>query len=230
MSGLRKELRDMALAVVPIVVAVLVLQFAVIRMPAATLIRFLVGAVMVIVGLALFLQGVKIGLLPMGSAIGSRLPEFGSVTVVMGATFVISFVITVAEPDVRVLAQQVDFVSAGQISKSVLVLSVALGVAIFTALAMLRLLLKVPVAYLIAGGYLVILVLSFFTPRGFVPISLDAGGVTTGPMTVPFILSLGIGFSTVLRGGTSFADRFGFIGLASIGPIISVMVLGMVFA
>lgn len=229
MNGLRGELKEMALAVVPISVAVLVLQFTFIRMPAETLVRFLAGAVMVIVGLALFLQGVKIGLLPVGSNIGSRLAEYGNVALLLGAAFVISFVVTVAEPDVRVLSQQVDSVSDGHIDKGILIVSVALGVAIFTALAMLRLLLRVPLAYLVAGGYLVILVLSFFAPRGFVPIAMDSGGVTTGPMTVPFLISLGIGFSTVLGGRKSFAERFGFIGLASIGPIISVMILGVAF-
>lgn len=228
MNGFGKELKEITGAVIPIVLVVVVLQFTVLHMPTGTLGRFLAGAVLVVLGLAVFLQGVKIGLLPLGSAIGSKLPELGSVVLALGIAFVISFVATVAEPDVRVLSGQVELVSAGEISRTTLVLSVSFGVAVFTALAMLRILLKVPMVYLLAGGYGVVLILSFFTPSSFLSLSLDAGSVTTGTMSVPFILSLGVGFSTVL-GGRSFADKFGFIGLASIGPIISLMVLGMAY-
>jgi len=141
----------------------------------------------------------------------------------------ILFAVTVAEPDVRVLALQVDMVSGGQIPGSLLVLTVALGVGIFVALALLRIVLNVPITYLLAGGYGVVIVLSLFTPATFVPVAFDAGGVTTGPMTVPFILAIGLGTASVLRGRSNLADGFGLVGLASIGPIIGMMVLGLVF-
>ena len=102
--------------------------------------------------------------------------------------------------------------------------------AFFVAMAMLRILLGFPIAYLMAAGYIIIIILSFFTPVEFVPVAFDSGGVTTGPMTVPIILALGLGFSSVLAGKSAMSDGFGLIGLASIGPVIGVMVMGMVLS
>jgi hypothetical protein len=174
------------------------------------------------------LMGVRIGLLPVGEAIGSSLVARGSVVILLGASFVLSFAVTVAEPDVRVLAYQVDLASQGRIGTGVLITAVALGVALFVALALLRILLGVPMAYLLAAGYGIVLILTLFTPPHFVAISFDAGGVTTGPMAVPFILALGIGTTSVLGGKSALGDGFGLVGLASIGPIIGVMLLGVI--
>nr|WP_243138068.1 DUF1538 domain-containing protein [Heliorestis acidaminivorans] len=129
----------------------------------------------------------------------------------------------------RILASQVEFASDGEISKTILITMVAMGVAFFVGLAMLRIVLGIPIAYILATGYAVVLLLSFFTPENFVPIAFDAGGVTTGPMTVPFILSLGLGTVSVLGGKSSLSDGFGLVGLASIGPIIAVLLLGVMY-
>jgi hypothetical protein len=198
-------------------------------MPWIVFARFLIGALMVMAGLLLFLQGVKIGLLPMGEAVGSELPKRGSIAFLLFFAFLLGFAVTVAEPDVRVLAHQVDFVSHGMVGSNLLIFTVAVGVALFVAMAMLRIVLKVPITWLLAGGYLLILLLSFITPASFVPIAFDAGGVTTGPVTVPFILALGLGTVAVMGGRSSFADGFGLVGLASIGPVIGVMLLGMFY-
>jgi hypothetical protein len=228
-TGFRKITGEVVRAVLPVILAVTVLQFTVVFMPAVTFVRFLVGGVMVVVGLVFFLQGVKVGLLPVGEAIGSKLPEKGSMVLLLGTAFVMSFAVTAAEPDVRVLAHQVKVVSDGQIPSIILILMVALGVGVFMVFAILRMLFRVPIAYLLLGGYLLVFLLSFVTPSRFVPIAFDGGGVTTGPMTVPFILAFGIGVGAVLGGQKSFAESFGFIGIASIGPIISVMLLGVLF-
>ncbi len=217
-------------AVVPITVVVILLQVFLISMPWIIFSRFLIGVVMVISGMFLFLQGVKIGLLPMGEAIGAELPKRGSMFFLLFFAFVLGFMVTLAEPDVWVLVGYVDSVSEGLVNRYILVASVALGVGIFVTLAMLRIVLNVPIAYLLAGGYILILVLSFFTPADFVPISFDAGGVTTGPVTVPFILALGLGVTAVLGGRSSINDGFGLIGLASIGPVLGVMVLGIIYS
>lgn len=217
-------------AVVPITVVVILLQVFLISMPWIIFSRFLIGVVMVISGMFLFLQGVKIGLLPMGEAIGAELPKRGSMLFLLFFAFVLGFMVTLAEPDVWVLVGYVDSVSEGLVNRYILVASVALGVGIFVTLAMLRIVLNVPIAYLLAGGYILILVLSFFTPADFVPISFDAGGVTTGPVTVPFILALGLGVTAVLGGRSSIHDGFGLIGLASIGPVLGVMVLGIIYS
>jgi hypothetical protein len=228
-SDFKENFKETTLAVLPVTVVVILLQIFLVSLPWVFFVRFLIGAAMVLAGLLLFLQGVKIGLLPMGEAVGSELPKHGSLIFLLFFAFILGFAVTVAEPDVRVLAHQVDFVSEGIVGRNLLILVVALGVAIFVALAMLRIVFHVPIAWLLAGGYLLILTLSFLTPDTFVPIAFDAGGVTTGPVTVPFILALGLGTVAVMGGRSSFADGFGLVGLASIGPVIGVMLLGMFY-
>lgn len=111
----------------------------------------------------------------------------------------------------------------------VLIYAVAIGVAIFVALAMLRIIFGIELKWLLLGGYAAVFILAAFTADDFVPISFDAGGVTTGPMTVPFILALGVGVTSVLRGKSSSSDSFGLVALASIGPILAVLVLGVIY-
>ena len=224
---MKEILHETLQAVLPLAALVLILQIAVLAMPFAVVVRFIIGAVMVMAGLLLFLKGVRLGLLPMGQAIGAELPKRVSFGILLVLAFALAFAATVAEPDVRVLAHQVDYVSGGDIGRSVLVLTVALGVGISVSLAMLRVILGIPIAWILGVGYAVVLILSIFVPPNFVPVAFDAGGVTTGPVTVPFILSLGIGVVSVLGGKSALADGFGIVGIASIGPVIGVMLLGI---
>lgn len=226
-----KEGREIFLEIVqatlPIILVVTFLQFLVLRMSPMIFVQFLIGALMVTLGLFLFLIGVRVGFLPVGEAVGSSLAERGSLVFLLAVAFILSFAVTVAEPDVRVLAYQVDLASGERIGAGILIGSVALGVGFFVALAMLRMITGIPIAYMLAAGYGLIVVLSFFTPPEFVAISFDSGGVTTGPMAVPFILALGIGTASALGGKSALRDGFGLIGLASIGPVIGVMLLGV---
>lgn len=220
---------DIAKTIGPLIVLVLALHFAFIKFPAEILARFLIGAFLVIIGLNLFLKGIKIGLLPLGEMIGSEIPKKGSVSIILIMGFVLGLSVTVAEPDVRVLATQVDFVSNGQINKNTLIIVIGLGIGIFLLVSLWRILKNIPIIYFLFAGYLIILVLSFFTPKQFIPVSFDAGGVTTGPVTVPFIMALGIGITSVLGGKSRLSDGFGLIGIASIGPVITVMILGVIY-
>ncbi|GGK11392.1 hypothetical protein GCM10010965_00340 [Caldalkalibacillus thermarum] len=229
MQNVKDTFSEVVYAVLPLTVVIIILQFTLIWLPWELFVQFLIGAVMVTLGLALFLLGVHIGLLPVGEAIGAALPQTRRVPLIVFFGFLLGFVVTVAEPDVRVLAMQVDLVSNGEISSRVLIYSVALGVGLFVGLAMLRTILGIPLSYLLAGGYSLVFVLAAFTPPQFIPISFDAGGVTTGPMTVPFILALGVGVASVLGGKSSTADGFGLVALASIGPILAVMLLGVMY-
>ena len=229
MSDARETVREVVFAVLPVTLVVVFLQLTVIRMPFADFFQFLIGVAFVMLGLIMFLVGVHIGLLPVGELIGATLPRTGKVWLVLFFGFLLGFVVTVAEPDVRVLATQVELVSEGQIGKNILIYAVALGVAIFVGLAMLRIIYNISLTYILVGGYSAVLLLAYYTPMAYVPISLDAGGVTTGPMTVPFILALGVGVSSVLRGKTSSSDGFGLIALASIGPILAVLLLGVIY-
>lgn len=229
MRSPRETLHEVLVAVLPIAVAVTVLQFTLIWLPFRAYLQFLIGLVMVGSGLSLFLMGVQLGMLPLGEHIGAALPRTEKMSLMIFFGFLLGFVVTVAEPDVRVLAMQVDLVSAGAVSKDILIYTVALGVAIFVGLSMLRILLGLPLTAILALGYLLIFILAAFTPPHFVPISFDAGGATAGPMTVPFILALGVGATSVLRGKSSIGEGFGLVALASIGPVLAVLILGVLY-
>lgn len=226
---LRKIISEVIQAVLPVITLVVILKLTLIPLSMMMLIRFLIGAILVAAGLMFFLKGVRSGLLPIGEAIGAELPKKTSVIYLLFFAFILGFAITVAEPDVRVLAYHVDFVSQGEINKTIMIFVVSLSVGISVSLAMLRIVLNIPIAYIFAGGYFIVLILSFFTPSNFFPVAFDAGGVTTGPVTVPFILALGLGIASVLGGKSLLSDGFGIVGIASIGPIIGLMILGIIF-
>lgn len=229
MDDVREILLEVLMSIGPIVLVIALIQLFLIRTPISLFWQFIAGSVLVTTGLFLFLVGVRISLLPIGERIGSELVSRGSLLFLLVAAFIFGFVITVAEPDVRVLAHQVDIASRGAIDSGLLITAVALGVGFFVSLAILRILLGIPIAYLLAAGYILVVIISFWTPPDFVAISFDAGGVTTGPMAVPFILALGVGATSVMGGKSGLADVFGLIGLASIGPVIGVMILGVLF-
>ena len=223
----KDALKETILSIAPITLIVLMIQILLIGSPLENIATFVLGALMVAIGFSFFLMGVKLGMLPIGEAIGGELPKRGSILFLVAVTFAISFLVTVAEPDVRVLTSVINSVSTDAISRNALLFAVAFGVGIFMVLSMLRIIYNVPIKYLYAASYLLVILLSFFTPLEFLAISFDSGGVTTGPMTVPVILALGIGVSTVMAGRSPLADGFGLIGFASIGPILGVMLLGV---
>lgn len=223
----KDALMETVQSIAPITFIVLLIQILMIGSPLENIATFVLGALMVAIGFSFFLMGVKLGMLPIGEAIGGELPKRGSILFLVAVTFAISFLVTVAEPDVRVLTSVINSVSTDAISRNALLFAVAFGVGIFMVLSMLRIIYNIPIKYLYAASYLLVILLSFFTPPEFLAISFDAGGVTTGPMTVPVILALGIGVSTVMAGRSPLADGFGLIGFASIGPILGVMLLGV---
>lgn len=229
MQDFKETIKEVIYAVLPITLVVIILQFTIIWLPFEMFLQFLVGVVFVTVGLILFLLGVHIGLLPVGEMIGSALPKTKKLWMILFFGFFLGFVVTVAEPDVRVLANQIDLVSNGEISSNILIYSVALGVGIFVALALLRIIFNIKITHILIGGYGLAFTIAAFTPANFIPISFDAGGVTTGPMTVPFILALGVGVASVLKGKATSSDSFGLVALASIGPILAVLILGVIY-
>jgi len=230
MENVRDTFKEVAAAILPVTTVVILLQLIFIRIPFEALIQFLIGVAFVSVGFFLFLIGVNAGLLPIGEMIGRKLPSTKKVGFIIATGFLLGLVVTIAEPDVRILAKQIEETSEGTVSAPILIWSVSLGLAIFVALAMVRTIFRIPLHYLLIGGYTLVFLLSFFVPKDFIAISFDAGGVTTGPMAVPFILALGIGVASVLRLETeNSGEKFGLIGLASIGPILAVMLLGVLF-
>ncbi|MDD2586263.1 MAG: DUF1538 domain-containing protein [Syntrophomonadaceae bacterium] len=228
MQRIKSTVFEVITSILPITIFVIILQFL-LHMPGETLLQFLVGVIFVTAGLIIFLLGVNLGLLPVGEAIGAALPKMGKLWLLIFATVLLGFVITVADPDVRVLATQVDFVSNGAISKTLLVATVSLGIGIYVGLAVLRIVTGIPIKYLFLVSYGLIFVLAAFTPEQFVPISFDSGGVATGPLTVPFVLALGLGIASVLGSKNASDEGFGLLGMAVVGPILAVLILGVIY-
>ncbi|MDX9745685.1 MAG: DUF1538 domain-containing protein [Syntrophales bacterium] len=214
-------------SIAPLIVVVCILQFTLVKAPTPLFLQFLIGSLMAIGGLILFFLGIDIGILPMGKFIGAELPKRNSLMLIAGLAFALGFAATVAEPDVLVLSKQVDAISQGSVSGNIILYSMALGVGILVMIGMLRIVFGFSMVYLLAGLFTVILVLSFFTPAEFVPLAYDAGSVTTGALTAPVVISLALGLSSVLSGRSSVSEGFGLLGLASIGPIIIIMLLAI---
>lgn len=226
LQEIKEIFKEVCQSVAPII-AVITALLIFLKMPGQTIGQFLGGAVMFTLGLFLFLIGIRVGLLPLGEAVGAALAEKGSLPVLIGTAFILGLTVTVAEPNTRVLSHYVEMASDGRIGARTLIIAVALGVAIFVALALLRLFLNIPLAFLLGAGCALTLFILIFTPAQFAAVSYDAGGVITGPLLVPFVLALGIGIASVLGGKSVLEDGFGLVGLAFFGPIIGVMLLGV---
>ncbi len=232
MKKLLEKLREVGIAIIPLVAVVLILHFTVAHLEKEAVINFIIGTVMVVLGEVFFLSGVDNSIITMGEACGNSISRFKSVFLVLLFGFVFGLICTIAEPDVQVLGDQVNSVSNGLISRFSLVIIIALGVAIYTALALFRAVTKIKLRTLLLISYIIIFTLAVVSTvtghSDFLAISFDSGGVTTGPITVPFILALGIG-AAATKSGNKSDDSFGMVGLASAGPIMAMLILGMFF-
>lgn len=218
------KIKEAGISVAPVMLFVWLLHLTIAPLEQG-IAQFIVGGILLILGLAIFLLGAEIGIVPIGQRAGSALTSRKNLPLLLFAGFVIGFFITVAEPDVHVLAQQVSSV-APQISRILLVGMIAAGVGLFVSIALLRVVLQIPLRFMLLAFYAILFAFAIFTTPEFLGIAFDAGGATTGPMTVPFIMALGIGVAAVRAGGGN-DDSFGLIGLASIGPVMAVLALGM---
>jgi hypothetical protein len=228
MEQIRETFQEVLMAILPVSIVVYILILA-LNIPRDFLIQFTGGLIFVIAGFILFLLGARIGLLPFGEMVGAALPRTNKLSLILIFGFILGLFVTIAEPDVRVLASQVDLASGGEIPRQILIFAVGLGVALFVSLAMLRIVYGIPIIYLLLGGYILIALLALFVPEHFFSVSFDAGGVTTGPITVPFILSLGVGVVNVLGTRRASSEGFGMVALASIGPVLAIMILGVIY-
>jgi len=227
MESIKRTALEVIYAVLPIMLIIYILQFTVLSLPKDVLIQFTIGMVLLSAGLILFLLGIHLGLLAIGEDIGAKITLFGNIWLISLAGFLVGFVVTVAEPDVRVLATQFYMVTGGTIGKSTLIISIAIGVGIFVALGLVRIIKAIPIRNILLASYGLVFLLAVLVDERIVPIGLDAGGVTTGPITVPFILTLGLGVVSIFKSRSSTSDGFGLVGLASVGPIIAVLLLGV---
>ena len=221
---LTEKIRESMISVLPIIAIVAVLCLFLVPMQPTLLLTFLVGALMIVVGLGLFSLGAERSMTIIGSKIGTALTKIGKLPVILLVAFALGVAVTVAEPDLQVLAGQVP-----AIENNVIIWSVALGVGVFLVIALLRILLGIPLSYLLIGFYAVAFTLAMFVSPDFWAIAFDSGGVTTGPMTVPFIMALGVGVSAVRNDKHAGGDSFGLVALCSIGPILTVLLLGLLY-
>ena len=219
-----EKLMESAKSILPIVLIVLALHFTVARMPMGTLALFLTGAVLLTIGMSVFTLGSDMATMPMGEAIGLALTKSKKIWKMLIGCFVLGFAVTIAEPDLQVLTKQVPAVP-----DMALVASVAAGVGIFLVLALLRILLKIRLSTMFVVFYTLVFAVAALAAPDFLAVGFDSGGVTTGPITVPFILALGAGVSSVRGGQTEEEDSFGLCALCSIGPVLTVLLLGIFF-
>ena len=223
-TKLLEKLQESLGAVLPIIGIVLFLCFTIAPIPTSILMAFIIGAVLLIVGMMFFTLGAEMAMTPMGERIGTRMTRTKNVAVIVLLCFVLGVIITVSEPDLQVLAEQVP-----SVPNYTLIVAVAAGVGIFLVAAVLRMLFGIPLSYMLIALYPAVFILAYFVPDDFLAVAFDSGGVTTGPMTVPFIMALGIGFSAVRSDRHAENDSFGLVALCSVGPILAVLVLGMIY-
>ena len=223
-SRLKKSLKEALVAVMPVVGIVLLLSFTVAPLPTGVLLSFLGGAVLVMIGMMFFTLGAEMSMTPMGEKVGAKMTQSKKLWLIVILALILGIIITISEPDLQVLATQVP-----SIPNATLIIAVAVGVGLFLVVAILRMLLGIPLPVLLAGFYVIVFTLMFFVPADFRAVAFDSGGVTTGPMTVPFIMALGVGIAAIRDDKHAADDSFGLVALCSIGPILAVLLLGMVF-
>lgn len=221
---LGEKLREALLAVLPISAVVIILCFTIAPVTPGVLLCFLLGAVLVIAGMMFFTLGADMSMTPMGEKVGGAVTRSGKLWKVVLIFFILGFIITVSEPDLTVLANQVP-----QVPNMVIICAVAAGVGIFLVLAILRMLLGIALPPVLTFFYVICFILAFFTPREFLSVAFDSGGVTTGPMTVPFIMALGVGIASIRSDRHAADDSFGLIAMCSVGPILAVLLLGIFY-
>ena len=221
---LKEKVQESLSSVLPITVIVLLLSISLVPLEVGTLALFLTGAVFLIVGMGLFQLGAEMSMTPLGQSVGGKLIQGRHMLPIVLVCFLMGAIITIAEPDLQVLANQV-----ASIPNRVLIWTVAVGVGIFLAIAVVRIIFQVSLSKLLIIFYILLFALSVFSPASFIPVAFDSGGVTTGPMTVPFIMALGVGLSAARSDPDGAEDSFGLVALCSIGPIAMVLLLGIFY-
>ncbi len=222
---LREKTRESLTAVLPITAIVLIVSVLLIPMELGTVAMFLSGAVMLIFGMGFFQLGAEMAMEPLGEGVGVQLSKTKKMVLVALIAVAVGVIVTISEPDLQVLAQQVP-----SIPNMVIILTVAAGVGVFLGLAVLRILFKFRLSTLLIICYALLIVLSFFIPREFMAVAFDSGGVTTGPMTVPFIMAMGVGLASYRSDKNAASDSFGLVALSSVGPILMVLILGCFYS
>ncbi|NLK28686.1 MAG: DUF1538 domain-containing protein [Clostridiales bacterium] len=221
---LLSKFKEASISVLPILIIVAILNFTLSPISSNDMILFIISSFIMVLGIALFNLGVDMSMMPIGEKIGAALVKSKNLLFIVFFTFIIGIFITVAEPDLLVLAEQINGVP-----DSIIIFAVALGVGFALVAAILRILFQIKLSYILMACYSIAFILSAFTGKEFISIAYEAGGVTTGPIMVPFIMALGLGLASIRGDKTTAEDSFGLISLCLIGPILTVLILGMFY-
>ncbi|MFA5628709.1 MAG: DUF1538 domain-containing protein [Dehalococcoidales bacterium] len=228
-SGLLSVFGNVALPVLLLVAFFLVFQFVFLKRPLRQVFLLLRGVLIAYIGLVLFLQGIDVAFMPMGGIIGETLGGFASPWALIAVGFVLGFLVTFAEPQVRILSQQIEKASSGFVRAPLILYTLCIGVGLFAGLAMARTLFGVPLLYILIPGYMIAFLLLIFSDKNFVAIAFDSGSVATGPLTVALIVSIATGAAAVTEGSSVLVDGFGTIGIITLAPIISIQLLSLLY-
>lgn len=224
MAHIFSSVKESLSSVLPIALIVLILSVTCVTLSAGVLVLFLFGTILLILGISFFTIGSTISMEPLGDGMGKTLNKKNKFLLPLIICFVLGFLITVSEPDLQVLAEQVP-----TIPNSILVNCVGLGVGLFLCVTLIRNKKEIPLRRLLVGFYALVIILAFFAPKEFIPTAFDSGGVTTGPITVPFIMALGAGLAASKKGKTAGEHSFGLVALCSVGPVLSVLLLSIFY-
>ena len=217
-----KKFKESVVAVFPITVIVLLIGIVMGIMPIYSVINFIFGSILLILGMSLFTMGSEISIMTIGEKIGSYITRKKKIFLILLVAFIIGTIITVAEPDVSVLANQVT-----SVNPYVLTIVLGVGAGLFLLLGTLRILYNIKISYILFISYLIVGVVACAVPDAYISLAFDSGGVTTGAMSVSFIIALGIGIASIRSSKDAKEDSFGLIGICSIGPVFAVLLLGL---
>ncbi len=230
-KALRDKIIESLTSIIPIALIVFALCMALTPLDTGTFVLFIIGVFLLIVGMGCFTLGADMSMLVIGEKMGTSMTRSRKIWLIALLSFIIGIIVTIAEPDLQILAEQVETVAEQTVlGNYLLILTVAVGVGIFLMIAMLRIVFRIRLSYILMFFYVAAFVVCLTcVDQGFWAVAFDSGGVTTGPMTVPFIMSLGVGVASIRSDKKGQDDSFGLVALSSVGPIIAVLVLGIVF-
>ena len=219
-----EKLKEAAASVLPVTAIVAVLCLVLVPVDVGLMLSFLFGSALLILGMGMFTLGAELSMTRIGNLIGARMTKSKKLWFILAVSLLLGIAITMAEPDLQVLAANVP-----AIDKTVLIMTVSVGVGLFLVLCMVRILFRIPLRRLLIICYALVFLGAFLSERGMLSVAFDSGGVTTGPMTVPFIMALGVGVASIRSDENAKTDSFGLVALCSIGPVLAVMLLGIIY-
>ena len=222
-DNLKKSFKETTIIVIPICIIVTIIS-SIFNLDKSVITSFMISSIFLIIGISLFTFGADLSMMMIGEKLGSSLIKSKKIGIILGVILLIGIMITVAEPDLRVLAEQIP-----SIPTTTLILTISLGVGIMLTIAAIKILFKLSLRTILIISYALVFALLAFVPSSFIPIAFDSSGVTTGPISVPFILALGIGLTAFRTDSNTKNDTFGLIGLCAVGPKIMVLILGMLY-